>query len=82
MSSLLQLVSVSLILYLVYKVFFTYLVTRPTATSSEQEPLNSDSFPEVSVCFEPGLDYVTVSRHGYSNMYYYRGSMDGHKFVG
>ena len=82
MISLFQLVSVSLTVYLIYQVFLTFLVTRPTATSSEQEPLDTDSFPEVSVCIEPGLDYGAVSRHGYSSAYYYRGSLDGHKFVG
>ena len=82
MSYLFQLVTVSLTFYLIYKVFFTFLVTRPTATSSEQEPLDSDSFPEVSVCIDPGLDYGAVARHGYSTAYYYRGSTDGQKFVG
>ena len=81
-SSLFKLVSVSLTLYLVYKVFFTFMVTRPTTTSAEQEPLDSDTFPQVSVCIEPGLDYGAVSKHGYSSISYYRGSMDGDKFVG
>ena len=42
------------------------MVSKPTSTSSEQEQINEDSFPEVLVCKEYAFNSSEAKKHGYS----------------
>ena len=81
-SSLLLIICTSLTGLLVYQELVTFVVTRPTTTSSEEQSLNEETFPEVSACLEPAFNSGTAKKHGYNINTYYRGSMDGQRFVG
>ena len=42
------------------------MVSKPTSTSSEQEQLNENLFPEILVCKEYAFNSIEAKRHGYS----------------
>ena len=71
-----------LTLALIYQVLFTFAVTRPTTTSKEEKELQVADFPEVVVCLNPGLNYESLSRYGYSGTYSLGITEQEWKFVG
>ena len=79
-NTLVQLLCTLLTLLLIYQELVTFTVTRPTTVSSEEKILDPETFPEISVCLEPGLNSTAISDLGYQS--FYRGSMDGQRFVG
>ena len=79
-NTLVQLLCTLLTLLLIYQELVTFTITRPTTVSSEEMILDQDTFPEISVCLEPGLNSTAISELGYQS--FYRGSMDGQRFVG
>ena len=60
---------------------FVYL--KPTTTSKEDKEVGPADLPETLICLEPGFDSGALKRYGYYRVNkYYRGSLDGTKFVG
>jgi hypothetical protein len=84
LKNLLQVLCISLTVFLVYQELENFLVTKPTSTSLESRELDDDTFPEVTVCLDPALDAAAARRHGYQAVSYYRGGggADGSQFVG
>ena len=83
LSSLVQLLCSLLTVFLIYQELVTFTVTRPTTVSSEEKTLDPDTFPEISVCLDPGLNSTAISDLGYKHsLSFYTGSMDDQKFVG
>ena len=61
----------------------TFLFLRPTTTSKEEKEVDPADLPETLICLDPGFDPVALKRYGYRKVNkYYRGSLDGVKFVG
>ena len=44
--------------------------------------LEARDLPEVVICADPGLDTTAIEKYGYDRDKYYRGSIDGNKFIG
>ena len=82
LSTVLHLASICLTLFLIYQELVNYLVIKPTTLSSEERALDLESFPQISVCLEPGLNEAVLSKHGYKvSSSFYRGTGDGRKFI-
>ena len=80
---LFQFLCTCLTLFLISRELVSFGITRPTTISSEEGVLDDDSFPEITVCLDPGLSLTAISELGYSETSsFYRGSSDGRKFVG
>ena len=72
-----------LTVFLLAQEVFNFAITRPTSTAKEEEQLKASDIPDVVVCPEPGFNSSAFEKHGYLHFAtYYRGSMDGDKFVG
>ena len=71
-----------LTLLLIFQELFAFAITRPTSNFQEEKDLQTGDIPEVVLCFEPGFDFSKLERYGYNSDTYYRGSMDGKRFVG
>ena len=83
LSSLVQLLCTFLTVFLIYQELVTFMVTRPTTVSSEEKTLDHDTFPEILVCLDPGLNSTAIAELGYDKgTPFYRGSNDGERFVG
>ena len=72
-----------LTLVLICQELYTYAVIKPTTTSTEEKELETRDLPETVLCVQPGFDSDVLEKYGYvmSNTYF-RGSIDGQKFVG
>ena len=46
----------SLTVFLIYQELITFMITRPTTVSSEEKTLDQDTFPQILVCLDPGLN--------------------------
>ena len=75
-------VCVSLTILLIYKELVTFSVTKPTATSKEEEKLDTSNLPEVVVCLDPGFDVGIMRKYSYLPERYYKGENDNKTFVG
>ena len=72
-----------LTVFLLTQEVYNFAITRPTSTAKEEEQLKASDIPDVAVCPDPGFDSSAFEKHGYMHLdTYYRGSMDGEKFVG
>ena len=72
-----------LTVFLLAQEVYNFAITRPTSTAKEEEQLKASDIPDVVVCPEPGFNSSAFEKHGYLQLgTYYRGSMDGDKFVG
>ena len=79
----LQLLCTFLTLVLIFQELVNYTITKPTTVSSEEGVLDDETFPEITVCLDPGLNITDISELGYpETSSFYRGSSDGKKFVG
>ena len=70
-----------LTIYLTYQEMYTFLIIKPTGTAKEEKQLKTADLPEVVVCMDPPIDLNELRQYGYDS-HYYRGSIDGDKFVG
>ena len=70
-----------LTIYLTYQEMYTFLIVKPTGTAKEEKQLKTADLPEVVVCMDPPIDLNELRQYGYDS-HYYRGSIDGDKFVG
>ena len=82
LGNLFKIVCSLLTLFLIFQEFYTFVAVKPTSTSKEEKELEPKDLPETVVCLEPGFDSVALEKYGYTINKYYRGSMDGKKFVG
>ena len=72
-----------LTIFLLSQELYNFAVTKPTSTAKEEEQLKASDIPDVVACLEPGFNSSAFEKHGYMHFAtYYRGSMDGDKFVG
>ena len=78
-TSLIQLLCTSLTVFLIHQELVTFLITRPTTTSSEEQGLDHSTFPEVSVCLEPAFSAAAAEKYGYDINNYYRGAVAGQR---
>ena len=77
------LVCSGLTIFLITQELYNFAITKPTSTAKEEEQLRASDIPEVVVCPDPGFNSSAFEKHGYMHLgTYYRGSMDGDKFVG
>ena len=82
-SNFFTLVCSLLTIFLLSQELYNFAVTKPTSTAKEEEQLKASDIPEVVACLEPGFNSSAFEKHGYMHFAtYYRGSMDGDKFVG
>ena len=82
-NDLFQLLCIILTLFLIFHELVNYTITRPTTVSSEEGVLDEDTFPQITVCLDPGLSLTDILKLGYpETSSFYRGSSDGRKFVG
>ena len=70
-----------LTLLLIYQELFSFLVLKPTRTSTEEKGLTIDDFPDVVICLEPGFQSNVLEKNGYIAHKYYKGEMNK-KFFG
>ena len=69
--------------FLLTQELYTFAIVKPTSTAKEEEQLKASDIPDVVVCPDPGFNSSAFEKHGYMHFAtYYRGSMDGDKFVG
>jgi len=61
----LKFIFVVLASYWIYEEFYTYLVLKPTFTTSSKRELEYDDFPEIIVCPEPAIDVKAAKSKGY-----------------
>ena len=80
--NILTLVCSLLTLLLISQELYSFLVIKPTTTSKEEKELQPSDLPEIVLCLYPGFDSNVLEKYGYTINKYYRGSMDGKKFVG
>ena len=73
-STLFKLLCISCTVYLVTLEVRSFLVERPTLTSSEIVDYKSSDFPEVTICSNPSFNETIASELGYSVSYFYRGT--------
>ena len=83
MKNCLQMLCTCLTMFLILKELVNFTITRPTTISSEEGILNSDTFPEITVCLDPGLNSTAIHELGYPKVSpFYRGSSDEINFIG
>ena len=82
MSNFFTLACSVLTLLLLIQEVFNFVVTKPTTTSKEEKQLKAKDIPDVVVCLDPGFNSRALEKYGYTIGTYYRGSMDGDRFVG
>ena len=75
-------VCTALTLLLIFQELYSFAVLKPTSISSEEKVLQASDLPEVVICADPGLDPKSIEKYGYDRDKYYRGSIDGDKFIG
>ena len=71
-----------LTLLLIFQELYSFVVLKPTSISGEEKVLEASDLPEVVICADPGLDPKAIEKYGYDRDKYYRGSIDGDKFIG
>ena len=69
-------------LLLISQELYSFVAIKPTTTSKEEKELQTSDLPEIVLCLDPGFDSNGLEKYGYTINKYYRGSMDGKKFVG
>ena len=79
--TLFTLVCSVLTILLLLQELYNFVITKPTSTSIDEKQLETADIPDVVVCIDPGFNKTALEKYGYSGTYY-RGSMDGEKFVG
>ena len=71
--------------YIMFKVTFTFAITKPTSSSQESILFGSETFPDVVVCADPGIDQKVSNQYGYNDSWAFflgtYGTWDG-QFVG
>ena len=77
-STLFKLLCISCTVYLVSLEVSSFLLERPTLTSSEIVDYKSTDFPEVTICSNPSFNETIASGLGYSVSYFYRGTKGVH----
>ena len=55
-----------LTVFLICRVLFTCLVTKPTTTYNEEKELSTEDLPEIVVCANPGFKQAVVEKYGYN----------------
>ena len=55
-----------LTVFLICRVLFTCLVTKPTTTYKEEKELTTEDLPEIVVCANPGFKQAVVEKYGYN----------------
>ena len=75
-------VCTALTLLLIFQELYSFAVIKPTSISTEEKVLQPNDLPEVVICADPGLDPKSIEKYGYDRDKYYRGSIDGDKFIG
>ena len=73
-STLFKLLCILCTVYLVSLEVRSFLLERPTLTSSEIVDYRSSDFPEVTICSNPSFNETIASGLGYSVSYFYRGT--------
>ena len=76
------LVCTALTLILIFQELYSFAVLKPTSIYREEKVLEARDLPEVVICADPGLDTTAIEKYGYDRDKYYRGSIDGNKFIG
>ena len=71
-------------LFMIYQLFITFVVKKPTTSSKEEKELEITDLPKVAICMEHGFNNVTLKKHGYHVSIYYRGALQPNSryFVG
>ena len=75
-------VCTALTLLLIFQELYSFAVIKPTSISTEEKVLQASELPELVICADPGLDPKSIEKYGYDRDKYYRGSIDGDKFIG
>ena len=73
-STLFKLLCISCTVYMVTLEVRSFLLERPTLTSSEIVDYMNSDFPEVTICSSPSFNETIASELGYSVSYFYRGT--------
>ena len=69
--------------FLLTQELYNFAITKPTSTATGEEQLRASDIPDVLACLDPGFNSSAFEKHGYMlHATFYRGSMDGDKFVG
>ena len=69
--------------YLLYEEFFTFLIEKPTHTSSSKVKVGPQDYPDITICPFPSWNQEELKKLGYvQNFDYSKGTLHGSTMLG